>query len=283
MKHNKNLFLKEPELNGKLKSFIISFLVFVIILAISSVILFMSSLDFNINNLVDKNMTMVEDSTAIINETYSVNKLSGNSDILFILLNSDGNVESVFCTMVDFDNKFFKVKHIDGNSFFMYSEKNSSINDIYEKDSIDGLKKLFLNRWNIEIKKYVVFSKNDLIKFLSSFNGFTVNVAEKVNYKSSEFSLELSKGKQDLSGEKALNYFLICDKNYKEQVLCDIISSVLKPEYVDNADILFKKFVNSSKTDISIIDYSQSVEKLKIYCYAEDKFSATPYNNGESK
>ena len=56
-----------------------------------------------------------------------------------------------------------------------------------------------------------------------------------------------------------------------------------KPEYVDNAYALFKEFVNSSKTNISVIDYSESIESLKIYCYAEDRFDVIPYYNGESK
>ena len=39
--------------------------------------------------------------------------------------------------------------------------------------------------------------------------GIAKNVTENVNYKSSEFNLEISKGKQELSGEKALNYLMI--------------------------------------------------------------------------
>ena len=118
---------------------------------------------------------------------------------------------------------------------------------------------------------------SDLRKFLSSFNGITVNVTENVNYKSAEFNLELSRGKQELSGEKALNYLMICKDENKERVLCEIISSVLMPEYVDKSERLFKRFANESKTNISVIDFADSLNTLKTYCYSDDKFTPVPF------
>ena len=116
---------------------------------------------------------------------------------------------------------------------------------------------------------------SDLRKFLALFNGITVNIEDDINFKSTDFSLELSKGKQEISGEKALNYFMICEN--KEKVLCDIIESVLDGEHVDDAENLFKRFANLSKTDISVIDFYDSLEILKTYCYAEDKFFPQPF------
>lgn len=282
MNHNKKIFFKSPKISDKLKSFIIAFSVFIVVLSISSIILFMSSLDFDFNNLIDENTSAESNDfiPAFEEEIYSVNSLSGNSNIMFILLGSNDKVESVFCTMFNCDNQSFRVKQVNGDSYVAYNKSNQTINDIYEKDSIDGLKKMFNNQWNINAEKYVIFQYNDFKKFFSSFNGITINVKEDVNFKSPEFNLELSKGKQDLSGEKAINYFLICENN-REQVICDIINSILMPEYVENADFLFKKFVNSSETNISVIDFSQVINTLKIYCYSEDKFFAKPFDDGD--
>ena len=284
MKHNKRIFLKAPRINDKLKSFFIAFSVFVTVLSVSSAILFTSSLEFNLNKLVENTSIKAYDDTfTFAEETYSVKNLSGNSNIMFVLLDSDDKIESVFCTIVDFDDQTFRVKQVNGDSHVTYNESNQSVNDIYEKDSIYGLKKMFHNQWSISVEKYAIFNYNDLKKFFSSFNGITVNVKEDVSCKTPEFNLELSKGKQDLSGEKALNYFISCESQNREQVICNIINSVLVSEYVDNAELLFKRFVNSSKTDISVIDFSQANDIIKIYCRAEDKFYATPFDNGDLK
>ncbi len=123
---------------------------------------------------------------------------------------------------------------------------------------------------------------SDLRRFLSSFNGIAVNVSEDINYKSSDFNLELEKGKQEISGEKALNYLLICDSKQREKVICDIITSVLTADYFEGAEKLFKKFANLSKTDISVIDFFNSLEMLEAYCYADDKFLPQPYSDGDN-
>lgn len=283
MNNNKGIFPNEAKTKNKLKSFIIAFAVFVVVLAVCSVVLFMYSLDFDINNLVETTTEPVETTTEAVGETYSVESLSGNSDVMFILTDNQGKVSSVFCTLVDFDNKTFKVKHINGDAQLLYGDGYRSVNGIYNEFSEEGIIKLFSDNWGIKTDKYAVFTTSSLRKFLSSFNGITVNVTERIDYKSAEFNLELDKGKQELSGEKALNYLQVCDDKNKEQVICDIISSLLKAEYADNADVLFKKFANSSKTNISVIDFSDSFETLKTYCYADDKFLPSPYTDGDKE
>ena len=117
---------------------------------------------------------------------------------------------------------------------------------IYTENGFDGLNKYFTDNWGFSTDKYAVFTVSSLRKFLSLFNGISITVAESIEYHSSSIYLELDKGYQSLSGEKVLNYLMICDDKYKEKVLCEIISSVLKPEYADNGTKLFKNFANSS-------------------------------------
>ena len=50
---NKNIFSHENKTNNKLKSFIIAFGIFIVVLSVFSAVLFMYSLDFDINNLVE--------------------------------------------------------------------------------------------------------------------------------------------------------------------------------------------------------------------------------------
>ncbi len=274
---NKNIFSYENKTNYKLKPFIIAFGIFVVVLAVFSVILFMYSLDFDINNLVETTTETVETTTNEVVPTYSVENLSGNSNIMFLITDEQGKIQSVFCTLVDFDNKTFKVKQVDGDAQYLFGKSYMSINRIYTENGFDGLNKYFSDNWGFSTDKYAVFTISSLRKFLSSFNGISITVAESIKYHSSSINLELDKGYQSLSGEKVLNYLMICKDEYKEKVLCEIITSVLKPEYVDNGSRLFKNFANNSKTDISIIDYSNTFETVKTYCYSDDKFEPVPF------
>lgn len=281
MSYNKGIFPYEAKTNNKFKTFIIAFAAFIILLSVCSIVLFMYSLDFDINNLVESTTVPEETVTEENEPVYSVESLSGKSNVMFVITDSADKVQSVFCTLMDFDNKTFKVKQVNGDAQYLYGETYKSIDGIYADFAETGLAEFLVEKWNIKIDKYAVFKASDLRKFLSLYKGITVNVTEDINYKSSDFNLELSKGSQELSGEKALNYLMICDKEKKENVICDIITSILKAEYMDNAENLFKKFVNLSKTDISVIDFFDSLETIKTYCYADDKFLPKPFADGE--
>ncbi len=281
MSNNKGLFPEDTKTNNRLKPFIITFAVFILVLSVCSIFLFMYSLDFDINNLVESTTEVEETTTEVTQPVYSIDSLTGDSNILFIVTDSENKVKSAFCTLINFDNKTFNVKQLNGDSQYLYGEKYKSINGIFQDSQENGLAEFFTEKYNINVDKYVVFKLSDLRRFLALFNGVTVNVAEDVNYKSNDYNLELSKGKQEISGEKALNYFLICDNAERENVICDVIVSILTEEHIGNAEKLFKNFANLSKTDISVMDFYNSLEVVETYCYADDKFLPQPYSNGD--
>ena len=281
MSNNKGLFTSDAKTNNKLKPFIITFAVFILVLSACSIFLFMYSLDFDINNLVESTTEVEETTTEEVKPIYSVESLTGKSNIMFIITDADNNVESVFCTLMDFDNKSFKVKQVNGDAQYLYGKTYKSMNGIYIDSAENGLAEFFTEKYNINVDKYVVFKLSDLRRFLSLFNGISVNVNEDIKYMSSDYNLELSKGKQEISGEKALNYFLICDNIERENVICDVITSVLTDEHIENAEKLFKNFANLSRTDISVIDFHNALEVLETYCYADDKFLPQSYSNGD--
>ncbi len=283
MSNNKGIFPSEAKTNTKLKPFIITFAVFILVLSACSIVLFMYSLDFDLNNLVESTTAVEETTTEAVMPVYSVESLSGKSNIMFIITDADDTVESVFCTLMDFDNKTFRVKQVNGNAQYLYGKTYKSINGIYKDFAENGLSEFFTEKYNISVDKYVVFKLSDLRRFLSLFNGMTINVNEDVNYKSDNYNLELSKGKQEISGEKALNYLLICDNEQREKILCDIIASILTDEHIENAEKLFKKFANLSETDISVIDFHDSIKTLETYCYADDKFLPQPFSEGDNE
>ena len=276
---DKNIFSSKNKLNSKTKSFITAFAVFVVILGVFSVFMFMHSIDFDLDNLVESSTSEnnTEKDDEIPSRAYSVNDLNGRSDIMFIITDENERVDFIFCTFVDFDNGTFKIRYKDGDSQLQQGDSYVSINSVYAKSSVNGLKSFINGVFNTEIDKYVVISTSDLKTFLSKFDGIKINVKENVNYKSDIFDIELSSGSQMLSGEKTVNYLISCDDKLKEQVLCDIAISVLDEKYVEKSDKLFKQLVNLSETDISVIDYSNALSQLEIYCKADDRFVPIPY------
>lgn len=275
--NDKNIFSENKVKKSTMKYFVISFSIFIVVLAVCSVVILMYSLDFDIGNLVENSTTTTTDVyEKNENIVYSVNDITGKSNLLFIVENEPKSVDYIFIVSTDFDNQKMTVKCLDGSFNLSHNSSKMSISNIYSKDYELGVKQA-LNELGFLIDKYVVFEQGQFEDILSLFNGFSVNVKSSVNYKSSEINLTLEKGIQELSPDLTYKYLRICDITTRENVICDIIKSVLTPEYAEKSDKLFTAFVNSCKTDISVIDYSECVDNLKIYCNAQDKFLPETY------
>ena len=272
MKKN-NIFKKQKSRNGFLKYFIIAFSLFLVILAGFSAFMFMRSLDFDIGNLVENPTADGSPTeTELITNSYSVESLSGKSTVLFICVDGNNKLDFAFTVLTDYDGKTMRVKCVDGAVAAAYNGVHSDYGTIYALNSVDGLKNAFAENLGIQAEKYALCSESQFKDILSLFDGISVNVADDVDYRSADFNLELDSGRQTLSDDYTFKYMLISDNKVRESIICDIINSVLLSEYTENSDYLFKSFVNSCKTDISIIDYSEEIEKLIIYSKAEDKF-----------
>ena len=282
MSKNKNLFEKNSRNKGTLKYFIIAFGAFVLILGLASVFLFMYSIDFDFNNFVDKpeeETTELAETTTEL--TYSVNSLKGKSTVLFVCADSKEEFDFAFTVECDFDNKTMNVKCVDAKTKVAINGSSSTCGEVYKNNSIIELKSAFKESFKINIDKYFVCDRAGAKEILSLFDGITINVAENIDYNANGINLELNKGKQTVSGAYALNYLIISNNIIREQIVCDIIKSVLIPQYTDNSQSLFTDFVNAGETDISVIDYSESIENLKIYANAEDKFLPVTSTEGE--
>lgn len=273
MNKNKNLFEKSSRQNGSLKYFIIAFGAFVLILALASVFLFMYSIDFDFNNFIDKPEEETTETVESTTETvFSVNSLSGKSTVLFVCANDEKELDFAFTVECDFNKKTMTVKCIDAKEKITFNKNTVTCGSVYKNNSIEELKFAFKENFKIDVDKYFICDRAGVKEVLSLFDGIAVNVTEDIDYNSDGISLELKKGKQNISGAYALSYLLISDNATREKIVCEIINSVLTPQYTDNSQNLFTDFVNVGDTDISVIDYSESIENLRIYANAEDKF-----------
>ena len=273
MKNGNDLFSKPKKIKNKNPNFkyiVLSFSLFIVILSAFSVFLFMRSLDFDLGNIIDRTKTE-ESSDSQSNEaqTYSVSELSGKAVYLLMLTDDSSNADFGFIITADFDSKYISIESFDANQKL---SDGKTYREIYDTEFISGLKSRLNADYDLSVDKYIICTASQFKRIIASFGGATVDVTEDVNYKSSEFNVVLDKGTQKLSDEYAYKYLAISEIHEKSRIMCDILTSALTPENSEKSDDLFKIFVNNCKTDISVIDYSNSLEKLRIYSNAEDKF-----------
>ena len=263
MSKKNNLFKNSGDNKGRLKYFILSFAVFIVILSALSVLLFMNYIDFDFGNIVPKTEEASESGTEPEPVTHSVSELTGKTKLLFVCEN-EGEMEYAFTVTTDYDNKFMRVTG--------YDKSSNNAAGAYRSEKIDGLKQAVLSAEGEAVDKYVLFNSDSLTDFLSLFTDISVEVPDNVSWNGQDFKLELNKGRQYLSADYTAKLLLISDNSTRESIICDIINAVLTEENVSESYDLFTNFVNLSKTDISVIDYSNGLGNIEIYVNSDDKF-----------
>lgn len=261
---NKNNVFNKSTSSKTLKYFIIAFAIMILILSVVSAFLFMSSIDFNFDNLTGRTAeTETETLGEIEGERFYVSSLTEKSKILFVCEDND---ELEFACLIDtnFEQGYIKTKSFDKNDDF----SGKKLNVYYKEKSIDGLKDAF----DFNIDKYIICNKKQLQDILSLFDNIYINVNSPVDYSSHDFNLQLKAGNQILSNDYIVKYLIVSDNATRSQIMCDILNSILVSEYTENSKKLFTTFVNNCETDISVIDYSEKINELIIYSKAEDKF-----------
>ncbi len=268
---NNNTFDKEPS-SKSIKYFIIAFALFILILSVFSVVMFMRSIDFDINNLTGKTTTeAVENTESTLQNNTSLSQLTAKSKILLIC-EKDSNLDFACLIDVNFAESYMNVSSYDDSDLV---DKDKTFEEIYSEKSVEGITDVLNAYFNTQIEKYIVCSRTQLNDILSLFEDISINVTRPVDYHSFDFNLELKEGKQVLSDDYIMKYLVISDNNTRSKIICDILNSILVPQYTEDSQKLFTSFVNNCNTNISVIDYSEKIDDLIVYSKAEDKFLPT--------
>lgn len=271
MVKNSNIFDKNKP-NKSIKYFIIAFALFILILSVVSVVIFMRSIDFDMNNLTGKTTTQpVDNSESTVQNDTSLSQLTSKSKILFIC-EKDDNLDFICLIDTNFEESYMNIACYDDSDLV---DENKTFKDIYSEKSVEGISDVLNTHLNMQVDKYIICSRAQLSDILSLFDNIYINVSKNIDYHSYDFNLELKEGKQVLSDDYIMKYLVISDNRTRSNIICDIINSILVPQYTENSQDLFTDFVNSCKTNISVIDYSEEIDDLIVYSKSEDKFMPT--------
>lgn len=255
--------------------FIIAFLCFAIVLGSVSTLLLWRSLNYDFNNIFNK-----EESTGIITTTEKVNSVVFEDEALFLTaVVSDDKTETKFINLIGIDlgEKTVKVIPVDDG------EKDSSsgldCGGILEKKGAKALVEFLNTRYNIKIDKYAVFPESGFKSVFKTMGNISVKVNEDIEYDTKDMFLELKKGENTLTPEKVHKYMkYICETEVgyeRSRLTGEIIVSAFRAFFngtnFASADRYFSTVINYCESDISIVDYTEAKEKIEYLLPASSK------------
>lgn len=273
MKQNNklNYSRKSAENRKNLKSFIISFAAFVLVLGAVSFVMFMKSINFDFKNIVSSDELSTQ---AQQEESTQALPITGGLNIVVLCNNSDGDLSFSFLIKSNYETMTAEVAYIPVTLSASYNGVTSSLNSHFKKGGAQSCVNAFKEYSGIDVDRYILVNETQFKDFMAKFSDVTVRVPRKIDSNAAE-GLNLNKGDQNLTSDLLLKYIKYIENAEKSKAFANMLSVVFEKKNTQSLEKLFTYLVNNSQTDISIIDFTAQKENIEAFMQAEGKFIAT--------
>lgn len=264
---NKLNFSSERQMKAKrTRAFVLSFVAFVLVFGSVSLLIFMKSLDFDLQNLVKKPDASSVSTESTTTETLPM-KLS-DTNVLLVCSGSDKRLSLLALVSAHAESKTVTVSAIDP-MHMLQSETTvgQDFQSVFESQGLAGLKKAVAFEYDLPIHRYIQVTESNLKKAISAVGDISLYVPQEVQYRGTDFSLYLDSGEQRLTGDLFTKYLHYADLSGKTEAASALVKTVLFSFGENNQEKLFNTLFNLSDTDFSIVDCTDSSGAVNAFIY----------------
>lgn len=276
-KNHKFQTTKQDKRNGAMR-WVSLFLILAVLIGSVSVAVILKNNESILSDMFSKTeQTTVADDTTINNAVELPELLSGRTRVLVYCTDREKE-EFYFMAMVDADigqNRISVHPFTADNPEYVRALSTGGHKAlIAEVEKAEGVK----------IDKYVASDTDTFALAINYMGGLKYTVAERIEYRTDDYTLILTKGNQTIKGETLLKYFRYCktlgeEQGLKQQgdLICKMLDEYITTENVEKGDTIYEKVLSkiNSQSDISHIEASKTWNLLKFYCESGKRQPAT--------
>lgn len=265
---------KQEKRNSILKLSIV-FICFALVIGTVSVAVIVKNNNSFFTDLFSKETTSgVSESTTQENQLVDLEEeLTGEASIL--LYCTDRESEEIYFLAVvnaDMQNRSFDVLPLKTDN----PDYINALSTGGEKELVSAVQK----GEGLTIDRYVASDTDTFALAINYMGGLKYSVAERIEYRTDEYTLILTKGDQTIKGETLLKYFRYCKTLDQEtglrkqgDLICKMLDEYITAENVKNGSTIYEKVLSkiNSKSDISYIEASKALQMLRLLCESGEK------------
>lgn len=195
--------------------------------------------------------------------------VSGKTDLLFVISNKNTN-EMLLCAIfqADMDTVSYKACTLSPNT----ETDSGSLAEIYNSSGASGVVNSVNKLIGIDIDYYIDESYDDYKKMFDSMGSVNYTVLDDVKYKDTDkygYNIKIKAGDQKLDGdnaEKLLRYYVTQENNFSaaNDILLAAASQHINDTNFENRESLFSKMIELSNTNITVKDFTDNLNNLKV-------------------
>lgn len=125
--------------------------------------------------------------------------------------------------------------------------------------------------FGFSIDGYIGSDDESFKAMINYFGGMNITVPEQIEYRGSEYTVILVKGKQNLMADSLFKYMKYLGtlgprgRNLQASALMEMFDGVFKEKNIEKREKYFSKLSNTLKTDLSIVDFLSAEEGIKAF------------------
>ena len=264
-KKSKLNFASERQTRAKrLRAFVISFVAFILVFGTVSILVFMKSLDFNLDNLIRQ----PEDSTEQSTDTTQAPTIAAapvNATTLFVCYGDDDVILQLSLVCTNAEENSIMVATLDPFTSVTVNSTGNTFQGWFQTTGINGLLQAVETNTQLKIDRYIKQSESNLKKVITKGGDITVDIPQAISYRGTDFSLFLESGQQKLTGDLFIKYLQYAGTEEQANAVCALLRQTLQAFTEENLDTMFNYIFNLSESNFSVMDYADTNGLVRVY------------------
>lgn len=264
-KKSKLNFASERQTRAKrLRAFVISFVAFILVFGTVSILVFMKSLDFNLDNLIRQ----PEDSTEQSTDTTQAPTIAAapvNATTLFVCYGDDDVILQLSLVCTNAEENSIMVATLDPFTSVTVNSTGNTFQGWFQTTGINGLLQAVETNTQLKIDRYIKQSESNLKKVITKVGDITVDIPQAISYRGTDFSLFLESGQQKLTGDLFIKYLQYAGTEEQANAVCALLRQTLQAFTEENLDTMFNYIFNLSESNFSVMDYADTNGLVRVY------------------
>ncbi len=273
-KKSKLNFASERQTRAKrLRAFVISFVAFILVFGTVSILVFMKSLDFNLDNLIRQ----PEDSTEQSTDTTQAPTIAAapvNATTLFVCYGDDDVILQLSLVCTNAEENSIMVATLDPFTSVTVNSTGNTLQGWFQTTGINGLLQAVETNTQLKIVRYIKQSESNLKKVITKVGDITVDIPQAISYRGTDFSLFLENGQQKLTGDLFIKYLQYAGTEEQANAVCALLRQTLQSFTEENLDTMFNYIFNLSESNFSVMDYADTNGLVRVYLSMRGKIES---------
>ena len=273
-KKSKLNFASERQTRAKrLRAFVISFVAFILVFGTVSILVFMKSLDFNLDNLIRQPQDSTEQSTDTT-QAPTIAAAPVNATTLFVCYGDDDVILQLSLVCTNAEENSIMVATLDPFTSITVNSTGNTFQGWFQTTGINGLLQAVETNTQLKIDRYIKQSESNLKKVITKVGDITVDIPQAISYRGTDFSLFLESGQQKLTGDLFIKYLQYAGTEEQENAVCALLRQTLQSFTEENLDTMFNYIFNLSESNFSVMDYADTNGLVRVYLSMRGKIES---------